>query len=90
MVGLDRSGGGFWTFHLFAYGGFLAIQGFFRTFGMICANFDVAIRVAILFVPSIIQYSGYMIPVFLMKRWLFWIVSSALVTTWSHILIIII
>ena len=53
------------------------MQGFFRTFGLMCTNFDVAFRLATFFVPIMIVYTGYMIPVFEMKRWLFWIVSHA-------------
>ena len=30
-----------------------------------------------IFVPNMIQYTGYIIPVAQMKRWLFWIVSRA-------------
>ncbi|KAH7930451.1 hypothetical protein BV22DRAFT_1028421 [Leucogyrophana mollusca] len=70
---LARSAGGFWTFHLFVYLAYLAMQGFFRTFGLLCVNFDSAFRLATFFVPNIIQYCGYMIPTFNMKRWLFWI-----------------
>ncbi|KIJ66534.1 hypothetical protein HYDPIDRAFT_86385 [Hydnomerulius pinastri MD-312] len=73
MPKLSRSAGGFWTFHLFVYLAYLAMQGFFRTFGLLCVNFDSAFRLATFFVPNIIQYCGYMIPTFDMKRWLFWI-----------------
>jgi len=69
-----RSAGGFFTFHLFVYLSYLAMQGFFRTFGLLCISFDSAFRLAIFFLPNIVQYSGYMISTFQMKRWLFWIV----------------
>jgi hypothetical protein len=72
MTGLHRSAGAFWTFHLIGYTTFLTLQGFFRTFGLCFQNFDTALRMSVIFVPSIIQYSGYLIPEFLMKRWLFW------------------
>ena len=49
------------------------MQGFFRTFGIICTNFDSAFRLATVFIPNMVQYAGYMIPVQQMKRWLFWI-----------------
>ena len=52
------------------------MQGFFRSFGLLCSNFDSAFRLATFFVPNMIQYIGYMIPVSQMKRWLFWIVSK--------------
>ncbi|EPQ60137.1 hypothetical protein GLOTRDRAFT_67504 [Gloeophyllum trabeum ATCC 11539] len=73
MSNLHRSAGGFFVFHLFIYTAFLAMQGFFRTFGLICSNFDSAFRIAAALVTNLVQYVGYMIPVFDMKRWLFWI-----------------
>lgn len=75
MVGLHRSAGAFWTFHLFSYLGFLIIQGYFRTLGLMCQKFDIAFRFSMFIVANIMQYSGYYMPVFLMHRWLFWIVS---------------
>ena len=57
------------------------MQGFFRTFGIMCTNFDSAFRLATFFIPNMIQYAGYMIPVFQMKRWLFWIVSPSSTNT---------
>ncbi|TFK56519.1 hypothetical protein OE88DRAFT_1649845 [Heliocybe sulcata] len=73
MTNLHRSAGGFFVFHLFIYAAFLAMQGFFRTLGMLCTNFDSAFRLAALLVANLTQYVGYIIPVFAMKRWLFWI-----------------
>ncbi|KAJ7103152.1 ABC-2 type transporter-domain-containing protein [Mycena belliarum] len=73
MTNLNRSGGAFFTFHLFNYVAYLAMQGFFRTFGLICTNFDTAFRLAVFFIPNFIEYTGYIIPVMRMKRWLFWI-----------------
>ncbi|KAI0673630.1 ABC-2 type transporter-domain-containing protein [Trametes maxima] len=73
MPNLSRSAGGFFTLHIFVYVAFLAMQGFFRTFGIMCSNFDSAFRLATFFMPNMILYAGYMIPVFKMKRWLFWI-----------------
>ncbi|KAF8633557.1 hypothetical protein AX15_001356 [Amanita polypyramis BW_CC] len=73
LTGLHRSGGAFWTFHLFVYLGFLTLQGLFRTLGLICFNFEAAFRLATIFIPNFILYMGYMIPVQKMKRWLFWI-----------------
>ena len=70
-----RSAGGFFTFHLFVYMTYLVTQCFFRTLGLLCISFDGAFRLATFFLPNLIQYTGYMIPTFQMKRWLFWIVS---------------
>ena len=73
MSHLHRSAGGFFAFHLFTYVAYLSMQGFFRTLGLLCTNFDSAFRVATFFVPNMISYAGYTIPVFDLKRWLFWI-----------------
>jgi len=53
MSGLHRSGGAFWTFHLFNYLAYLVMQGFFRTFGLMCFNFDSAFRLAVFFIPNL-------------------------------------
>ncbi|KAJ7651525.1 pleiotropic drug resistance ABC transporter [Mycena polygramma] len=73
MSNLSRTAGGFWTFHLFNYLAYLTMQGFFRSFGLICTNFNVAFRLAVFFIPNFVEYTGYIIPVIKMKRWLFWI-----------------
>ncbi|KAE9401914.1 pleiotropic drug resistance ABC transporter [Gymnopus androsaceus JB14] len=73
MSNLNRSAGGFFTFHIFNYIAFLTMQGFFRTFGQLCTNFDSAFRLAAFFIPNFIEYTGYLEPVNSMKRWLFWI-----------------
>jgi ABC-type multidrug transport system permease subunit len=53
LSGLHRSGGAFWTFHLFNYVAYLVMQGFFRTFGLLCFNFDSAFRLAVFFIPNL-------------------------------------
>ncbi|KAF8640630.1 hypothetical protein AX17_000290 [Amanita inopinata Kibby_2008] len=73
LSGLHRSAGAFWTYHLFNYISYLVMQGLFRTLGLICFNFDSAFRLATFFIPNFVEYSGYLIPVGSMKRWLFWI-----------------
>ncbi|KAF8167550.1 pleiotropic drug resistance ABC transporter [Crassisporium funariophilum] len=73
LSGLHRSAGAFFTFHLFNYLAYLVMQGFFRTFGLMCFNFDSAFRLAVFFIPNFIEYTGYILPVISMKRWLFWI-----------------
>ncbi|KAJ7109815.1 ABC-2 type transporter-domain-containing protein [Mycena epipterygia] len=73
MTNLNRSAGGFFTFHLINYIAYLSMQGFFRTFGMLCTNFHTAFRLAVFFIPNFVEYTGYVIPVIRMKRWLFWI-----------------
>lgn len=58
------------------YLAYLTMQGFFRSFGLMFSSFHTAFRMSAIFVPNMIQYAGYMIPVTQMKRWLFWIVSN--------------
>lgn len=53
MTGLDRSAGGFFTFHLFNYVAYLVMQGLFRTLGLVCFNFDSAFRLAVFFIPNL-------------------------------------
>jgi ATP-binding cassette, subfamily G (WHITE), member 2, SNQ2 len=53
LAGLHYSAGAFFTFHLFSYIAFLSMQGFFRTFGLICSNFDSAFRLAVFFIPNL-------------------------------------
>ncbi len=86
MTHLARSAGGFFTFHLINYIAFLAMQGFFRTIGLFCSNYDTALRVAVSIFPNLVLYAGYMIPINRMKRWLFWIVRllAGKVSTFPH------
>ena len=75
MTHLSRSPGRFFTFHLVNYTAFLAMQGFFRTIGLLFSNYHTALRMAMAVFPLLVLYVGYMIPVNRMKRWLVWIVS---------------
>jgi len=75
MTRLDRTGGGFWTYHLTVYLIFLVMQAFFRAFGLIFRDFDTAFRISVVFFMHILQYAGVWVPFAAMKRWLFWIVS---------------
>jgi ATP-binding cassette subfamily G (WHITE) protein 2 (SNQ2) len=79
MTHLDRSAGGFWTYHLMVYLTFLVMQAFFRAFGLIFHNFDTAFRISVIFSMHIPQYAGLWVPLAAMKRWLFWIVSISLI-----------
>ncbi|CAE6481297.1 unnamed protein product [Rhizoctonia solani] len=73
MCGLERSAGGFFTFYLFTYITFLSMTAFFRLIGIVCTGYDVAARLAAVIITLMVIYAGYMIPVYSMKRWLFWI-----------------
>ncbi|CAE6423760.1 unnamed protein product [Rhizoctonia solani] len=73
MYGLDRTAGAFFTFFLFIYLTFLVMTAFFRLIGIVCTGYEMASRSAALIITCMVSYSGYMIPVQAMKRWLFWI-----------------
>ena len=77
MTHLDRSAGGFWTYHLIVYLTFLSMQAFFRAFGLIFYDFNTAFRISVIFFLHILQYAGVWVPLAAMKRWLFWIVSCS-------------
>lgn len=80
MANLHRSGDAFWIFHLFNYMAFLSIQGLFRTLGFLFSSHESAYRMGAFLVTGLVFYTGYLIPVQQMKRWLFWIVSRTLPT----------
>ncbi|GAA6025845.1 hypothetical protein JCM10207_002683 [Rhodosporidiobolus poonsookiae] len=73
MGGLYQSAGAFFSFYLIVASGFLSLAGFFRLLGTLCQNYDQASRLASFVVTIMILYSGYLIPTFSQKRWLFWL-----------------
>ncbi|GAA5979902.1 hypothetical protein JCM11641_007581 [Rhodosporidiobolus odoratus] len=73
MGGLYPSAGAFFSFYLIVASGFLSLAGFFRLLGTLCQNYDQASRLASFIVTIMILYSGYLIPIFSQKRWLFWL-----------------
>jgi ATP-binding cassette subfamily G (WHITE) protein 2 (SNQ2) len=60
-------------FYVVVLAGYFALAAFFRLLGTLCSSFDVAARLASFLITGMIIYGGYIIPVFSMKRWLFWI-----------------
>lgn len=73
MVGLYSSAGAFFTFYLFVMMSYMVMSAFFRVLGTATQSYDVAARLASVLISFMVVYAGYMIPVFTMKRWLFWI-----------------
>ncbi|GAA93595.1 hypothetical protein E5Q_00239 [Mixia osmundae IAM 14324] len=73
MTGLYRSAGAFFAFFVIVYAQFLSLASFFRLIGCICRDYNLAARLASVLVTAFVLYSGYIVPVFNMKRWLFWI-----------------
>ncbi|KAI5478639.1 ABC transporter [Pseudohyphozyma bogoriensis] len=73
MAGLYVSAGAFFTLYAIVVAGFFSLSSFFRLLGTMCESYDVAARLASFLITSFILYSGYLIPVYNMKRWLFWI-----------------
>jgi ATP-binding cassette, subfamily G (WHITE), member 2, SNQ2 len=49
------------------------MTAFFRLIGTTCRSFDVAARLASFLISGMVLYTGYLIPMADMKRWLFWI-----------------
>ncbi|ODN86072.1 ATP-binding cassette transporter [Cryptococcus wingfieldii CBS 7118] len=73
MGGLYSSGGAFFIFFLFIFLTFMVMSSFFRTLGVATSDYNVAARLASVLISFMVTYTGYMIPVQEMKRWLFWI-----------------
>lgn len=73
MGGLYASAGAFFTFYLMVFTTFMVMAGFFRTLGVATKNYNVAARLASVLISIMVTYTGYMIPVFAMRRWLFWL-----------------
>lgn len=73
MSGLASNGGAFFTCYLFVLSTYLVMSAFFRVLGTATVSYDVAARLASVLISLMVIYAGYMIPVFTMKRWLFWI-----------------
>ena len=71
--GLYSSAGAFFTFFLFIFTTFMVMSSFFRTLGVATSDYNVASRLASVLISIMVTYTGYMIPVFAMKRWLFWL-----------------
>jgi ATP-binding cassette subfamily G (WHITE) protein 2 (SNQ2) len=73
MAGLVYTAGAFFITYLFILLGFQVMSAFFRVLGTSTTSYDVAARLASVLISAMVTYAGYMIPVFTMKRWLFWI-----------------
>ncbi|GAA5932006.1 hypothetical protein JCM1841_003594 [Sporobolomyces salmonicolor] len=73
MVGLVYDAGAWFTYYLIVVAGYLSVASLFRLFGTICGNYDQASRLASAVVTVLILYSGYLVPIFSQKRWLFWL-----------------
>ncbi|KAL7421564.1 ATP-binding cassette transporter snq2 [Cryptotrichosporon argae] len=73
MGGLYSSAGAYFMFFLFVFTTFMVMAGFFRTLGVATTDYNVAARLASVLISIMVTYTGYMIPVFQMKRWLFWL-----------------
>ncbi|SCV67921.1 BQ2448_42 [Microbotryum intermedium] len=73
MAGLTSTASAFFTFFIIVLAGFFSLAAFFRLIGTLTASFDVAARLASVLITLMITYSGYLIPIYSQKRWLFWI-----------------
>lgn len=73
MANLHRSAGAFFTFYLMILAGTIAMTLFFRTLACISADFDVAIKFAVVIITFFVTTSGYLIQYQSEKVWLRWI-----------------
>ncbi|KAJ9659731.1 ATP-binding cassette transporter snq2 [Neophaeococcomyces mojaviensis] len=73
MVGLVLDAGAFFTFYLVIVLGYLCMTLFFRTLGVLSADFDVAIKFAALIITFFVVTSGYLIQWQSQQVWLRWI-----------------
>ncbi|KAG0143497.1 hypothetical protein CROQUDRAFT_81007 [Cronartium quercuum f. sp. fusiforme G11] len=73
MAGLVVDAGAFFIFFLIFYTTFLVLSSLFRLTGALASNFDVAMRMAVFLILSMLLYSGFMIPEPAMQRWLVWL-----------------
>lgn len=73
MVGLVLNAGSFFTFYLIILLGYLCMTLFFRTLGVLSADFDVAIKSAALIITFFVVTSGYLIQWQSQQVWLRWI-----------------
>lgn len=73
MCGLYASGSAFIIFYISIMSGYFALSAIFRLMGTLCSGFDIAGRIAAIVITLMVLYGGYLIPVFSMKRWLYWL-----------------
>lgn len=73
MVGLVLNAGSFFTFYFIIVLGYLCMTLFFRTLGVLSADFDVAIKWAALIITFFVVTSGYLIQWQSQQVWLRWI-----------------
>jgi len=76
MTGLHRAAGTFFAFYLFVVVGYVCMSLFFRTLGVICPDFDYALKLAAPSITLMILTTGYQIPYDYMPpwvRWFFWV-----------------
>ena len=73
MVGLTLNAGAFFTFYLIIVLGYLCMTLFFRTLGVLSADFDVAIKWAATIITFFVVTSGYLIQYQSQKDWYSWI-----------------
>ena len=76
MTGLYQNAATFFIFYLFVLIGYVCMSLFFRTIGVICPDFDYALKFASVTITLMILTGGYQIPYQAMPwwiRWFFWV-----------------
>ena len=73
MSGLHRSAAAFFTAWLIVLVSYYVFRCLFTLFGVVTRNFYTAARLAAIVMTVLVLWAGYVIPQFIMARWLFWI-----------------
>jgi ABC-type multidrug transport system permease subunit len=88
-TGLYRSAGVFFTFYLYIVVGYVVMTLFFRSVGVVCPDFDYAMKFAAVIITLFILTSGYLLPYDYIPwwiRWSFWLKHSlSLITNSSPV-----
>jgi len=75
-TGLYRTAGAFFTFYLYIVVGYVVMTLFFRSVGVVCPDFDYAMKFAAVIITFFVLSSGYLLPYNFIPwwiRWTFWI-----------------
>lgn len=75
-TGLYRTAGAFFTFYLYIVVEYVVMTLFFRSVGVVCPDFDYAMKFAAVIITFFVLSSGYLLPYNFIPwwiRWTFWI-----------------
>ena len=72
MMGLNLDAGRFFSYFIILFFVNMMMNGLFRLFGAITADFFLANQIAGFVLITAVTYTGYAIPYYSMHPWLFW------------------